>query len=303
MMLSPQKEQFVMSDVSIIGLGAMGAVLAHTLLAKGQRVTVWNRTSAKAGPLVQEGAILAPSVAEAVRASLVVIVCVHDYETAHSILEVEEVRVALAGRVLVQLSTGSPQQARDHEKWARERGVDYLDGAIAATPVQMGKPGATIFVSGASSAFQKSEPLLKILAGNVVYAGEQVGSASALDLAFLSYLFGSMLGFFHSACILEIEGLNVASFGAMMTAIAPAVGQMMQQSANAIATDAYGQPESSLKICSEAVELLAQQAHEAGINAEFPLFASGLFGRAMAAGYGDEKAAALIKILRERVAA
>ncbi|GHO98118.1 6-phosphogluconate dehydrogenase [Reticulibacter mediterranei] len=287
-----------MSDVSIIGLGAMGTALAHTLLAKGLRVTVWNRTSIKAGLLVQEGAILASRAVEAIRASAVVIVCVHDYKTAYSILETEEVQAELAGRVLVQLGTGSPQQARDHEQWAKERGVDYLDGAIAATPVQIGKPGATIFVSGASSAFQKSESLLKILAGNIVYLGEQVAAASALDLAFLSFLFGSMLGFFHSARILESEGLSVASFGAMMTAIAPAVGEMMRHSADAIATDDYEQPESSLKICAEAVELLAQQAHEAGINAEFPLFASGLFGRAIAAGYGNEKAAALIKILR-----
>jgi 3-hydroxyisobutyrate dehydrogenase-like beta-hydroxyacid dehydrogenase len=281
----------------------MGAVLAHTLLAKGQRVTVWNRTGAKAEPLVQEGAILAPDVASAVRASAVVIVCVHDYETAYGILEAEEVQAALAGRVLVQLSTGSPEQARNHERWARERDVDYLDGAIAATPVQIGKPGATIFVSGAHSAFQNSESLLKMLAGNVVYLGGQVAAASALDLAFLSYLFGSMLGFFHGARVLETERLSVASFGAMMTALAPAVGEMMRQSADAISTDAYEQPESSLKICAEAVDLLAQQAHEAGINAEFPLFASGLFGRAVAAGYGNEKAAALIKILRERVAA
>ena len=45
-----------MSEVSVIGLGAMGSALVRALLRAGHRVTVWNRTSAKAEPLVREGA-------------------------------------------------------------------------------------------------------------------------------------------------------------------------------------------------------------------------------------------------------
>jgi glutamyl-tRNA reductase len=55
-------------EVPVIGLGAMGTALARALLCDGHHVTVWNRTSAKAGPLVREGAVLAPSVASAVAA-------------------------------------------------------------------------------------------------------------------------------------------------------------------------------------------------------------------------------------------
>ncbi|MBO0791854.1 MAG: NAD(P)-dependent oxidoreductase [Ktedonobacteraceae bacterium] len=287
-----------MSDVSVIGLGQMGVALTRALLEHGYRVTVWNRTRLKAESLVQAEAVLAESAASAVDASPVVIMCVVDYETADSILETKEVIAALTGRVLVQLSTGSPQQARESEAWARARNVDYLDGAIAATPVQIGKPNSTIFVSGAQTAFQRSESLLRSLAGNVVYLGEQIGTASAVDLAFLSYLFGSMLGFFHGARLLEAEGLHVASLGPMIADTAPAIGGMMKNSADAIARDAYERPESSLKICAEGVELLLRQAQEARINNEFPKLASHLFGKAVAAGYGDEKAAALIKVLR-----
>lgn len=291
-----------MSDVSVIGLGQMGVALTRALLHHGHRVTVWNRTSVKAEPLVQEGAVLAESAAAAVGANPVVIICVADYKTAYSILETKEVIPALAGRVLLQLSTGSPQQARDHEAWARARGADYLDGAIAATPGQIGRPDSTIFVSGAKTAFQRSEPLLGSLAGNVPYLGEQIGAASALDLAFLSYLFGSMLGFFHGARILEVEDLRVGSLGPLLANTAPAIGGLMKNSADAIARDAYEQPESSLKICAEGVELLLRQAQEARINGEFPTFASHLFRKAVAAGYGNEKAAALMKVLREDAA-
>ena len=202
-----------MVEASVIGLGAMGSALARALLRDGRRVTVWNRTSAKADPLVRDGAVLAPSVAFAVAASPIVIVCVADYKVTHSIMETKELAPTLAGRVLVQLSTGTPQEARDSEVWAWERGADYLDGAIQATPSQVGRPDTTIFASGADAAFRRSEPLLKSLAGNVTYLGEPVGSASALDLATLCYVFGAALGFFHGALICESEGLRVDAFG------------------------------------------------------------------------------------------
>ena len=47
-----------MSDISVIGLGAMGSALAHTLLQNGYSVTVWNRTAEKAEPLVSAGAAI-----------------------------------------------------------------------------------------------------------------------------------------------------------------------------------------------------------------------------------------------------
>jgi 3-hydroxyisobutyrate dehydrogenase-like beta-hydroxyacid dehydrogenase len=139
----------------------------------------------------------------AVNASPIAVVCVDDYEATKKIVDTKEVTPALAGRVLVQLSTGSPQDARDSEAWARERRADYLDGAIQATPSQMGRPDTTLFVSGADAAFRKSEPLLKSLGGKVIYLGEQVGSASALDCAVLSFLFGGILGFLHGSRICE----------------------------------------------------------------------------------------------------
>ncbi|KZE75884.1 3-hydroxyisobutyrate dehydrogenase [Paenibacillus elgii] len=287
-----------MSDVTVIGLGPMGAALVQALLRKGHRVTVWNRTKEKAEPLVQEGAMLAASAASAISASPVTIVCVANYETSYGILDTQEVAQALAGRVLVQLSTGSPQQARDNEAWARERGADYLDGAIAATPPQIGRADTTIFTSGTYTAYQKSEPFLKSLAGNVPYLGDKVSSASSTDLAFLSYLFASMLGFFHAARILESDGLRVDSFGSMIAEISPVIGEMIKHESEVIQTETYDQPQSSLNTCMATVKLFLEQAREAGINSEFPTFAMGLFKKALDAGYGNEELGALIKVLR-----
>src|SRR5687768_4528089 len=162
-------ETNTMTDVTVVGSGPMGAALARTLLGSGQRVTVWNRTAAKAEALARSGAAVAPSAADAVAASPIVIVCINDYATTRDLLESADVG---AGRVIVQLTTGTPQDARQLERWVRARDADYLDGAIMATPSQIGRPDTPIYASGAERAYRRSEPAMRILAGNLVYLGE-----------------------------------------------------------------------------------------------------------------------------------
>ncbi|WP_312116999.1 NAD(P)-dependent oxidoreductase [Brevibacillus reuszeri] len=287
-----------MKHVSVIGLGSMGSALARVLLQNGYQVTVWNRSSMKAEPLVKEGAILAPNAASAITASKVSFICVTDYKASYEILDTEEVKTSLSGHVLVQLTTGSPQQARDNEVWAHEHDAEYLDGAIAASPSQIGNPDATIFTSGSITAFQESESLLTCVAGNVPYLGQQVSAASSTELAFLSYLFGSYLGFFHAARILEADGLRVDAFGSMIAQVSNVVGDVMKYEGEVIQSEKYDNPQSSVNMCMTTVELLMEQAREAGINNEFPLFAQGLFQKAVDAGYGHEELSALIKVMR-----
>ncbi|WP_437622921.1 hypothetical protein [Sorangium sp. So ce1151] len=74
------------------------------------------------------------------------------------------------------------------------------------------------------------------MAGTVTCLGQRVGAASALDLAFGSYLFAALLGFYHGARICEVEGLPVADFGAMAASIAPAIGQMVKHDSDTIRT-------------------------------------------------------------------
>jgi 3-hydroxyisobutyrate dehydrogenase-like beta-hydroxyacid dehydrogenase len=289
----------VQNEVSVIGLGTMGAALARLLLRQGYRVTVWNRTSAKAEPLVRDGAVLAPSPAAAVAASHIVVVCVYDYKASNRILDTKEIASSLAGRVLVQLTTGSPQEARESEAWARQRGAAYLDGAIQAAPSQMARPDTIILVSGAESTFRLSEPVLKVFGGNVKYLGEEVGAASALDMATLSYVYGAGLGFFHGARVAESEGFRVDHYGSIVAEISPTFAEFFKHEGAVIQSGNFEVSESPLKISVEATERLAQSAREAGINSEFPAFVSGFFKKAAAAGYENEEVAALIKVFRE----
>jgi len=159
-------------------------------------------------------------------------------------------------------------------------------------------PSATILVSGAESAFRKSESLLKILAESPSSLGAKVAAASALDCAFLSYFAGALLGALHGARICEAEGLRVDEFGSLIADTAPLLGADIKHMGEAIQESKYENPQAALQGWAAALRRIAQHARHARINSDFPSFASALFEKGVAAGYGTEEVASLIKVLR-----
>ena len=151
-----------MGDVSVIGLGNMGAALASSLLGAGLDVTVWNRSPGRTAPLAARGATAAPNARTALLASPQTLVCISDYSATARLLE--EATADLDGRTLVQLSTGTPRQAADCDEQVRAQGGRYLDGAIMVNPTDIGSAGAQILIAGPEDAFAASEPALRRLA-------------------------------------------------------------------------------------------------------------------------------------------
>src|ERR1044071_8482335 len=93
-----------MTDVTILGMGAMGRALACSLVTAGRSVTGWNRTPGWS----VAGVATAFSAADAVASSPVVVACVVDNAALHSFLTPE----MTSGRTLVNLTNGTPAQAR-----------------------------------------------------------------------------------------------------------------------------------------------------------------------------------------------
>ncbi|RQW28307.1 NAD(P)-dependent oxidoreductase [Rhodobacteraceae bacterium CH30] len=286
------------SEVTVIGLGAMGSALARALLQAGKRVTVWNRSRIKAEGLAVAGARVADNAASAIADSPVCLVCVDNYTVANSILGSDEVAAALSGKLLVQLSTGGPQEARESEQWAHARGAGYVDGAILAFPPQMGSHEASIIASGAAAAFEQAAPLLKILAPSLSYLGERIGAASAQDCAVAAYFAGALLGALHGARICEAEGLRVVEFCSMLSDISPLLGGDIRHLGAVIQAENYCEPQASLKTWTAAITRLERHAQQVDIHRGFPEFASSIFRQAVDAGLGAQEVAALIKVLR-----
>lgn len=279
-----------MSEITQVGLGLMGSALARAVLARGHQVTVWNRSAVKAAGFVSSGARTAASIADAVRASPVIMVCIDSYASTLSLFE--DVGPHLPGKTVIQLSTGLPREARESELWFNDRKADYLDGAILAGPPDIGKD-AQIVISGGKAAFARCEPYLNCLAGDLRYVGVAVGAAAALDLAWLSEFYGFFLGAIHAARLCESENVGVDLFAALFPE-----GNRSNWFAETIHSGRFENPTAPLSVWYAALRRIQTHARDAGINCEVPAFAAGFFERAIAAGYGGEDVAALVKVLR-----
>ncbi|MGW7417940.1 NAD(P)-dependent oxidoreductase [Streptomyces sp. NPDC054863] len=251
-------------SVTVLGLGLMGSALAEALLAAGHRVTVWNRTPAKAAPLVARGALQASSVREAIEASPLVISCVLDYDTQHALLE--PAAGALHGRTLVSLTNGTPAQAVATEAWAHALGAAYLDGGIMAVPHQIATPEAFLFYSGAEDPFAQHRPVLEAL-GTPKYLGTDVGTASLYDLALLSGMDMMFAGFFHATAVATShKGTTAAGFTEHLVAWLTSMLGMLPVMAADIDADGPPAYEQTLDLVVAAARNMGDAARETGVR-------------------------------------
>ena len=284
-----------MSDISIIGLGSMGATIVRVLLEAGFSISVWNRSMEKAKPLAKIGANAASSVERAIEDSPCTIVCIDGYQNASTLLGRSQVLEALSGRTIIQLSTGTPKEAAEFGHWVNENGGDYLDGAIMVYPETLGTKEAQILVGGPENVFDQCRGFLSALGGDLRYLGNNVRAAAALDLALLSRLASNNCGVMHGAHICGSEGVTVDLYAALFPE-----SDRAHTLAKAIADDenTVARIGASVNLFSSVLNLLQSQALAASINSEVPDLFQSLAKRAIAAGYGEEGTTAIIKVLR-----
>jgi len=287
-----------MSNVTLIGLGAMGSALAKALVNGRHATTVWNRTQSRIDNAVSIGAIGAKDVIEAVNASDVLLVCMSNYTATRSILDTAEIQCHLAGKTLVQMGTGTPNEAKENESWMKDLGGFYLDVTIDPFPQGIGDPESKFFISGSKSAYKLSQPFLKLFGGDLRYLGENVGAANTLDLSELIYSIGQHIAFAHAARICEAEGVRLDQFASLFEE-----NDKARDLADMVYADNYQvgaiHPGASVKTWEGCIKLVQDHANLRGINSEIPDFYSGLFNRAIDSGYGEEDVASIVKVLRE----
>jgi 3-hydroxyisobutyrate dehydrogenase-like beta-hydroxyacid dehydrogenase len=282
-----------MSEISVIGLGLMGSTLAKTLLSAGHAVTVWNRSHEQAELLVSDGAEIGVTVAAAVEASPVILVCIDNYTTTRKIFAADEVLSVLADRVIVQMSSGTPLQAIADERWFMEKGAGYLDAAILGSPKIIGTQAGQILIAGSENHWHECNTVLECLAGNFQYTGIKIDSAKILDLAWLSQRLGYFMGVIQGLLLCQAGGVGLDVFGATV-----AVDARASMIANTIHTNTFNDPINTVKVWKEALHHVQTHAQELGINNKVLDFIADKFQRAESAGYAEEDLAALIKIFR-----
>lgn len=109
-----------------------------------------------------------------------VIVCVSTYDVVHQVLD--PLAADVEGRTPLNLTSGTPEEARRAASWAAAHGADYLDGAIMGVPQMIGLPGTLLLHGGPRKTFDAQEPLLRVLGGANTYLGDDPGLPLLYDM-------------------------------------------------------------------------------------------------------------------------
>ncbi|MGA4843433.1 NAD(P)-dependent oxidoreductase [Streptomyces sp. G45] len=283
------------TTVTVLGLGNLGQALARNLLDQGHRLTVWNRSQDKADALVADGATLAATPAAAIAASDLVVICVLDYTTVRDLLT--PVGGALAGRAVVNVTSGIPQAARELGAWVSEQGAAYVDGAVYAVPQTIGTPEAFVLYSGDADAFARHRAVLEPL-GSAVFVGTDAPLAPVYDVALLSGMYGMFAGFFQAVAVGGSAGIGAARVTDLLVRwLREALDALPGFAAEIDARD-YRTETSNLDINAVGLAniLTATRAQGVGVDLLAPL--QRLFDEQIAQGHGSASLARTIESLR-----
>jgi len=284
-------------SVFVIGLGNMGAALARTLINVGNQVTVWNRTTAKAKPLVEEGAILAVSVAEGVATNDIVVICVGNYGDTQEVLKDADLR----SKTVIQLTSAVASEATAMEDWMVQRGVKYVDGAILGFPRDVGSDSCMLLVAGSHAAWQRAEQIVMQLGGSSVYLGDNVASPAVMDGALIIPGLYALIGMIENCVILEQAEVSIPDYLSMLApSFGGGLGSDFQRQGMAIVNNEFSDTEASLGVWAAAINHGVEAQLQEGIELPMAMAARDLLNKAVKAGYGDEELAAIIKVIKKK---
>lgn len=284
------------STISVLGLGAMGSALAGAFLTEGHPTTVWNRTAAKADPLVGQGATRADSLVDAIRASELIVFCVVTNDVVDEILDRHG--EAFGGKTLVNLTNGTPNQARDLAVRATKLGAEYLDGGIMAVPPMIATPAAFILYSGAQDVFERTQPTLQAL-GRTEYVGADAGRAALYDLALLTGMYGTTIGQVQAMALIRSEGVSATEFLTMLGPWMAAMASFAPAFAEAVDSGEHTKDVASpLGMQAAGFGNLIDAARAQGVSADLLVPLQQLLNKAVDKGHADANLSALVDLLR-----
>jgi 3-hydroxyisobutyrate dehydrogenase-like beta-hydroxyacid dehydrogenase len=282
-------------QITIIGLGQMGTRLAELLVAKGYTVSVWNRTRAKADGIA--GVKVFEDVEEAVRQSPLIVICVLDYVAVDRILDNIGDKSILDGKTLINFTTADPQEAEALEATLANVNAGYVNGAIQVAPDQMGLPETTIIVSGNQDHFERSRDALAVFGGNIKYLGDRAALASAMDLATLTWLYGSYTGLIHGIVLAQKTGLPLGAFSEILGEITPGFTEFFKHQIGVVEKDDFTISQSPLAISVAATQRIHNAFGAAGMQTDFVKTISDLLQKADSRGFASQELAALVKVV------
>ncbi len=285
--------------VAILGLGTMGGGMAANLLKAGFSLTVYNRTAAKAQALVNGGARLAQTPADAVQGASIAISMLADDHASREIWLGRNGALAAAapGTILIESSTVSPAWIAELAGHAENRGLEFLDAPVTGSKMQAASAQLSFLVGGSERTLATATPVLQAMSKEILHLGP-AGSGSKLKLV-NNFLCGVQIASLAEGLAwIERSGLDREKALAFLKTGAggsPVIGAISARMVSQI----YG-VNFLLRLMAKDLRYAETEAARCDIELTTAETARKLFEVAVAKGFGDEDMASVIEPLRNR---
>jgi 3-hydroxyisobutyrate dehydrogenase len=277
----------------------MGGGMAANLLKAGFPLTVYNRSAAKAQALVNGGARLALTPADAVRGASIVISMLADDQASREVWLGRSGALAAAaqGTILIESSTVSPAWIAELAEQAAQRGVEFLDAPVTGSRIQAATGQLSFLVGGSERALATATPVLQAMSKEILHLGP-VGSGAKLKLI-NNFLCGVQIASLaESLAWIERSGLDREKALAFLKTGAggsPVIGAVSARMVSQI----YG-VNFLLRLMAKDLRYAETEAARCDIELTMAETARKLFEVAVAHGFGEEDMASVIEPLRNR---
>ncbi|MFI7226920.1 NAD(P)-dependent oxidoreductase [Nonomuraea angiospora] len=286
-----------MKSVTVIGLGPMGQAMAGAYLGSGYEVTIWNRTPARAYDLVARGARRAESVEAALTANELVVLSLIDYDAVDAILA-QAPGAALGAHTLVNLTSDTPDRARQAAAWLAERGAVQITGGVQVPPPGIGTPDAMTYYSGPKDAIERHRPALEVLTG-IEYLGEDPGLAALYYQIGIDMFWTALAGFLHGQAVAEANGISAEDF------LPHAVKTMdlryfLEFYTPRISAGNHEGDVDRISMGAASLEHVLRTTQASGVDDSLPAAVLKIFRQGITSGHGQNSLTSLIGVLKQR---
>ncbi|MFW5645455.1 MAG: NAD(P)-dependent oxidoreductase, partial [Bacteroidota bacterium] len=196
-----------------IGLGVMGLPMAKNLLLAEYKLVVYNRTKTKEKSLTEAGAESSDSIRDLAEKADIIFIMVSDDEAVRAVFHGEKglLSANVSGRVIINMSTISPELSIEMAGLCHEKEHKYMDAPVSGS-VKPAEEGSLVILTGAEKMlYQEMKPLLEHLGKTAFHMGN-VGSGNSTKLAVNLFLAILSHGLSEAALFARKIGINPADF-------------------------------------------------------------------------------------------
>src|SRR3954468_3376301 len=284
--------------VSVLGLGIMGAGMAHNLAAKGFEVAVYNRNPDKAKPFAGKARI-AVTPAEAAKDADIVIAMLSDDDASRGVWLSDGGALGAAppGAILIECGTLSPSWVRELAAAARKAGLGFIDAPVTGSKLQANEGTLRFLAGGSESDLLKAKPVFDAMGSETLHMGG-VGAGVIMKLV-NNFVCGVQVAALAEGLVMaEKSGLDGEKTRAVLLNGAPG-SPLVKAVAGRIAAGDYT-ANFFPGLMAKDLDYAAREAAKLGLTLESAAAARKRFLDAVSGGYGDKDIAAIIEPLRHR---